>query len=269
MTQRSSSAPFRADLPMYDWPELASANDTLWIAIAGALHEHGVAAPAKLERFPDLWALWQDPALLLSQTCGAPLVRQLRGKTRYVATPEFVVPGCEGATYSSVIVTRAGARHGSLSDLSNAVAAVNDRDSVSGFWSMASVGLRPSSLKLSGSHRRSARMVVEGEVDFAAIDAMCWDLLARFDRQIWSQLSPLGWTAPAPAPPYLTSQRVGDAGAQRLAEALQMAVRDPEASDACAELRLGGVARLSAAHYATALQPLLADHGLAATPDAN
>ena len=65
-------------LPMYDPPELHSTVDSWWRGIARALREQGIAeVPDRLERSLALDALWGAPDLLLTQTCGYPLVTSL------------------------------------------------------------------------------------------------------------------------------------------------------------------------------------------------
>src|SRR6266540_2865807 len=96
-----------ASLPMYDWPEIAWASDALWKAIAVRLNAAGVASPEKLDRWRSSDAIWRDPGLVLSHTCGYPFSTRLRGIVRLVATPIYDVFGCEGAYYSSIIVVRA------------------------------------------------------------------------------------------------------------------------------------------------------------------
>jgi hypothetical protein len=60
-----------ASLPMYDLPELREATDELWRALAARLQNRGIDAPVTLERDEtNLDAVWSDPRLLLSQTCG-------------------------------------------------------------------------------------------------------------------------------------------------------------------------------------------------------
>lgn len=247
----------RVDLPMYDWPELSEATDRFWSAVAAELGAMGVSAPATIARDPDLWSTWRSPELLLSQVCGAPMIRQLQGAVSYVGTPDYAVAGWEDGRYSSVIVTRKGGRHTALSDLPGAVAAVNDLDSISGFWSLASLGLEPARLHLSGAHRRSARMVAEGQADFAAIDTYCWDLLSRFEPAVHGGLSPVGRTRRVPAPPFITAVSTPRATIDSLFAALSAAAREPEVRDALADLRLTGFRRLGVATYRAELTPLL------------
>jgi len=44
---------------------------------------------------------WLREDLLLSQTCGYPLVKALAGRVQLVATPVFSVDGCAGGDYRS------------------------------------------------------------------------------------------------------------------------------------------------------------------------
>ena len=72
-----------------DW--LAARGDTLAI----------VESNEPLERF------WLRDDLLLSQTCGYPLVHALADRVRLIATPDFDIDGCVAGNYHSVLVTGA------------------------------------------------------------------------------------------------------------------------------------------------------------------
>ena len=90
-----------AALPMYDFPWLAQANDTLWAAIALRLRDWGVQSPAALTRGVDAASQWRDPGLIFGQTCGYPYAKDLRAAVTLIATPEYAFPGCEGAAHRS------------------------------------------------------------------------------------------------------------------------------------------------------------------------
>ena len=100
-----------ATLPMYDLPGLRAATDAWWTGLAGHLRMHGIEdVPDELTRQEARRdQLWRSPDLLLSQTCGYPLVHALGGLVRLIATPRHFAPGCTGALYRSLIVARAGA----------------------------------------------------------------------------------------------------------------------------------------------------------------
>ena len=65
-----------AQLPMYDWPEVRAATDALWAKIHTALQKRSVGSPDTLDREKSRDTTWLSPQLLLSQTCGLPLVQK-------------------------------------------------------------------------------------------------------------------------------------------------------------------------------------------------
>ncbi len=78
----------RASLPMYDLPEARRATDAWWQGLARELSRTGIEnVPGVLSREADTAALYRAPDLLLSQTCGYPLIHGLKGLLRPVATP--------------------------------------------------------------------------------------------------------------------------------------------------------------------------------------
>ena len=83
-----------ASLPMYDWPEIAWANDVLWAAIAGppdaAWNSRRLPALEPVRAHPMRFGA--IPALVLSQTCGYPFATRLRGMVRLVGTPIYDCP---------------------------------------------------------------------------------------------------------------------------------------------------------------------------------
>ena len=168
-----------ASLPMYDRPETRATNEKLWAYISEALE---IKAPLT---FPDdPMAQWHDPALLFSQTCGMPYRKRLHGKVQLVASPIHHLDAPEGHYYS-VIITRKSDDRTQLSDFATAPLAVNDPISQSGYSApmtlAASLGFQFSNIRPSGAHRNSARMVADGRADIAAIDAVTWELIKRWD----------------------------------------------------------------------------------------
>ena len=89
--------------------------------------------PDALGPVTDRQAAWTDPELLLSQTCGFPLIYNLGARAQLVATPVYDVEGCHGPSYSSVILVREGVTAQSLEDLRGCTAAFNGPDSQSGY----------------------------------------------------------------------------------------------------------------------------------------
>lgn len=190
-----------AALPMYDRPELRAETDALWRAIRDALRSRGIDAPHALTRDRDPWDIWQDPDLILAQTCGLPYRARLHDKVTLVATPDYALPGCPPGHYCSVILA-----HGA--DVPNRPrVAVNDPLSQSGWAALqawaAAAGLPLGPVTITGSHAASARAVAEGRVDLAAIDAQTWRQLLRFDGA--DPALEIARTSPTPGLPLITA----------------------------------------------------------------
>jgi len=74
----------------------------LWQAVQSLLDERGVmvAGDPPAADPGDLLAHWRQPTLLLSQTCGYPLVTQLP-EVQTVVCFHYAAPGCEGAAIAA------------------------------------------------------------------------------------------------------------------------------------------------------------------------
>ena len=159
------------------------------------LNDAGIAAPAALDRSRSADSVWRDPGLVLSQTCGFPFSTRLRGIVRLVATPVYDVAGCEGPSYSSMIV----ARQAEPADDCRCVrrpplrlqqrrlplrlsGAARSDEGGGGRSAPRWNGSRP------GSHRASIRAVAVEGADIAAIDAVCWALALRHEPEAVSRV---------------------------------------------------------------------------------
>lgn len=185
---------------MYDFAHVRWAQDALWAEVRDHLRRHGVPAPEHLSYGEDV--AWHDPDLVLSQTCGVPLVQELWGKVRVLGSFDYGLDGAPGSYYARIVV-RQGDEAGTLEDLQGRRCGVNSEDSYSGFHALPA-GLRPEgALKvLTGSHEGSMAAVLAGCADYAAVDAVSWRLsLAR------SGLRVLASTAPMPGLPLITAVR--------------------------------------------------------------
>jgi len=193
-----------AALPMYDRPETAEANDRLWQGIRKYLGY----GPARLTRGRDVWEVWESPDLLLGQTCGLPYRARLFGNVTLVGTPDYRLGGCPPGYYRSAIVMRADDPRSSLEDLAAGTLAYSDPMSQSGWAApqahLAARGLRPAKLVETGSHDASARAVAAGRADYAAIDAVSWAMIARWD-DFATDLRVLEETKPTPGLPFITA----------------------------------------------------------------
>lgn len=89
----------------------------LWQTVQSLLDERGVmvAGDPPAADPGDLLAHWRQPTLLLSQTCGYPLVTQLP-EVQTVGCFHYAAPGCEGRRYRSLLVVREADSHRMLGD---------------------------------------------------------------------------------------------------------------------------------------------------------
>ncbi len=237
-----------ASLGMYDRPETMAANDRLWALVRDGLRARGGAAPEVLTRGAGAyWQAWEDPALVLSQTCGFPYRAKLHGKVTLVASPDYGLEGCPPGYYCSVFVARADdPRH--LPEFRGARFAYNEALSQSG-WAApqnhaATMGFAFAPLVETGSHRGSALAVAEGRADLACLDALTWRLLRRWEPGL-AGLHEVARTAPTPALPYIAA-KAADAEASFAALAAAVARLSPEDRDT---LSLRGVVRIAPERY--------------------
>lgn len=199
-----------ASLAMYDRPEMHAANDRFWALIRDALRSRGIYAPAGLTRGDDAyWATWESPDLVLSQTCGLPFRAKLHDRVTLVCTPDYGVEGCPPGYYRSVFVVRKDDARSFPDDFSQADFAFNEGLSQSG-WAAVKAWFDARNLPLSprlrtGSHAASAQAVVDGKADFAALDAVTWELLSSATD--WAKdLRVVGLSDPTPGLPYITAR---------------------------------------------------------------
>lgn len=199
-----------ASLPMYDRAETAGANDRLWHGIRDRLHAAGIDAPRDLSRgILDLWTDWTSPDLVFSQTCGFPYRARLHGKVSLIGTPDFGVDGCPPGFYRSVFVARTKDARAGLADFAGAPFAYNEAMSQSG-WAAVQNHLGPLGLSLgptlcTGGHLFSALAVAEGRADLAAVDAVTWRMLTRWEP-FTQRLRVVAETEPTPGLPYISAK---------------------------------------------------------------
>ncbi len=202
-----------ASLPMYDVAPTHAANDRLWAGIRDGLRAQGLPAPDALTREGDLWAQWQAPDLILSQTCGLPYRTRLHGRVTLVGTPDYAVEGCPPGHYRSVLVARNDDPRDDLGQFDGARLAYNEATSQSG-WSAPLTQARRTGIRLTpalvtGGHHPSLVAVARGQADIAALDAVSWRLFRHFVPEA-QQVRVVGMTDPTPGLPLIAA-----AGADR------------------------------------------------------
>ncbi len=267
------SSPFLADLPMYDWPEVADALDDLWKPIVEASHRLGLDAPASLARRDDLVSIWTDPSMLLGQVCSLNPVRDGLGETEVIGTIEYDpppdLPQPDPGSYYSVIVCRnddprrpvgrasggSGGSGGSVGTgtarrnilrFAGARVAANGTDSQSGYWSLGHFvrhllddGPIFGDVVFTGVHRDSVRAVADGTVDLAAIDVHSWLLACEYEPEAAGRLAVIGTTDPTPGVVCVVSWELKDHRAD-LDRALHDAMSRFVGTPAAARLHISG-----------------------------
>lgn len=200
-----------ASLMMYLRPETEAAHLRYWALIREELRAGGIAAPAELSNDDEEFSVWRAPDLVLSQTCGMPYRLWLHDRVTLIGTPDFGVKGCPPGHYNSVFVTRADDPRETLSEFASARFTYNQSFSQSGYAAAhahcTAQGFWFADKVQSHGHRASARAVAEGRADIAALDAVSWRLIRRYDG-FASGLRELTRTAPTPGLPYIAGPGV-------------------------------------------------------------
>ena len=242
-----------AQLPMYDWPEFTEATDCLWTSIRDNFSKAGIDAPASLDRTSPPAETWQSPKLLLSQTCGLPLVADLSEKVKVLGS--FAYPEIEPAgTYHSVIIS-----HKNDNELERCLegkrAVINGDDSYSGclalkcFVADSGSGESPfASVLVSGGHRDSLCAVASGSADIAAIDCVSWHLAKQCEPAIKS-LKVIARTESRPGLPLITHRNASVQEISMMRDALAGAVDDLD-EKSCAMLGIQSFVACDESDYA-------------------
>lgn len=226
-------------LSMYDWPEVTAATDHWASCLITSLSDYGFTPDSHLTREGDRFDIWRDPNLLVGQTCGLPYVSHLKDEVGVIGTPAYGI-SCGAGSYYSVIVTQKGNPAKTLEDLKGQTFAYNETGSQSGYAALIHALTRiPEASTLftqsvqSGSHRDSLKMVASGKADFAAIDAVTWELACRHEKAA-SELQVIATTDPTPALPYITAGHRGWKEMDQLHNAVieAMAALDEDSRDA-------------------------------------
>jgi len=189
---------------MYDLVEIRPAVDELWHGLRDRLRDRAVVeAPDELRWSGDLYDdHWLHPQLLLSQSCGWPLVDRLAGRVTVVGAFTYAGVSTADARYRSVLVTRADDTEPPLAGRS---VAVNGLDSLSGWVSLRAAVNPLGPVVVTGAHARSVEAVANGEADLACIDGVTWALLQRHRPVAVAGLAVVGHGPEIPCLPLITA----------------------------------------------------------------
>lgn len=198
-----------ASLPMYDMAPLQAANNAFWAAVRDALRARWIAAPDALTRDIGMWEGWQAPDLVLGQTCGMPYRTRLHGHVTLIAAADYGLADTPPGHYHSVFVARADDPGAGPQAFATRRFAYNQPESHSGWaapqtWAAAR-GFRFAPALETGGHRLSALAVAEDRADIAALDAVTWRFLTRYEPALTSRLRVVGRTQTAPGLPFIAA----------------------------------------------------------------
>ena len=197
-----------AALPMYDRPENAAAHDALWSLIRDGLAALGIPAPDALDRRTHHMEGWARPDLVLGQICNLPYRAAFRDRVTAIAAADYALPETPPGHYHSLFIVRADDPARRPQDCTGYRFAFNEALSQSG-WGAPSDWARANGLALSpalrtGAHVLSLRAVATGQADLAAIDAVTFRNLSR-----WDPLAPavrvIGRTHATPGMTFITA----------------------------------------------------------------
>ncbi|MGJ7517481.1 phosphate/phosphite/phosphonate ABC transporter substrate-binding protein [Pseudomonas baetica] len=225
-----------AELLMYVAPEPIRQANERWLA--RILDRLGVTR--RDAEGLSLMDLWLSPHLLLTQTCGYPLMTTLRGQVRVLGRPRYELPDSSGGNHCSLLLSRADEPRRTLQDFQGSRGVINGEDSNSGM-NLLRHRLAPlhrdgrffDRVGHSGSHRESLRWLREGRADLAAIDSVTFAYLARHAAEEVAGLRVVERSAIGPTLPYITAARVSDEQAEEIRAVMNQTLRElPDVADA-------------------------------------
>ncbi|RON16707.1 phosphate/phosphite/phosphonate ABC transporter substrate-binding protein [Pseudomonas frederiksbergensis] len=218
-----------AELQMYVAPEPIRAANERWLS---RILEHLGHARLSAEGL-SLMDLWLSPHLLLTQTCGYPLMTALRGRVRVIGRPRYELPDSNGGNHCSLLLTRADDPRWTLSAFRGSRGVINGEDSNSGM-NLLRHRLAPlqrdgeffATIAISGSHRESLRWLRDDRADLAAIDSVTFAYLAQYAQAEVEGLRVLARTAFSPTLPYIAAAGTTDEQAEQLRRVMNQTLKE-------------------------------------------
>jgi ABC-type phosphate/phosphonate transport system substrate-binding protein len=218
-----------AELLMYVAPEPVREANERWLT--RILERLGVTR--RNADMLSLMDLWLSPHLLLTQTCGYPLMTALRGQVRVVGRPRYEWPDSTGGNHCSLLLSRADDPRRSLPEFFGSRGVINGEDSNSGM-NLLRQRLAPlhrdgqffASVGISGSHRESLRWLREDRADLAAIDSVTFAYLARYAEEEVAGLRVVERSALSPTLPYITVATATDEQVETLRQVMNQTLHE-------------------------------------------
>ncbi|WP_367085477.1 PhnD/SsuA/transferrin family substrate-binding protein [Pseudomonas sp. HOU2] len=215
------------ELLMYTAPEPIRLANERWISRILEHLGHSRLDAASLS-LPELWL---SPDLLLTQTCGYPLMTLLRDQVRIVGRPRYELPDATAGNHCSLILSRADDARKTLADFRGSRGVINSEDSNSGM-NLLRQRLAPlhrdgqffATVGISGAHRESLRWLREERADLAAIDSVTYAYLAQHAPQEVSGLRVVARSALSPTLPFITVANATDEQIEQLRRVMNQAL---------------------------------------------
>jgi len=261
MATPNPQAPTRASLPIYNLPEMRSANAAFWEAIRQELARRGanVAAALEFERKPVPASIERET--LFTQVCGYPLQTIYRGQVVLLGAPVYAVEHCDGPTHVGVFIVHRNSAFGKLADLRGCRFVFNSVHSNSGMnlprRAIADVAHgAPFFGAVAETHSQPGNIerVARGEADATCVDCVSYAFFCRHRPRLGALTRVLAATPASPSIPFVTSSATTDALKERLQAALLAVASDPAWLNARAGLMLRDIAPVDPATYAVQLR---------------
>lgn len=183
------------------------AHDQFWQLVRDGLRDHGLDAPDALTDTTDLMGAWDRPDLIFAQICCLPLRAAYLDRLHMIGSSDYGLAECAAGYYFSWFVVR-NDDDDAVKAYFDRTLAINELLSQSGHgapqtWARAHGG-QFNYVAETGAHFDSAHAVADGRADIAAIDAVTWQMLGRFDEQP-SGIKIIGRTIATPCQPLVTA----------------------------------------------------------------
>jgi ABC-type phosphate/phosphonate transport system substrate-binding protein len=256
--QKLRRAPMQsASLPMYPFPETASATAAFWDAlrmrlVAKGHHIGDLVLEDPLASVPERLG----PEVLFTQFCGYPLLKRFRDQGVILATPCFAFAGCEGPNHCAFFMVRAEDTAKRLEDLRGRVFGCNSRLSNTGMnlprLALAQIAEgKPvfRSVVMTGGHLASLDHLDKWSIDACSIDCITWGLFQKFRPTDAVRYRIVERTAPSPSLPYVTSAATDAKLVIALRESLEEVFSDPTTAAIRETLGLTAVSQLAPSSY--------------------
>lgn len=217
-----------AELLMYVAPEPVRQANERWLT---RILERLGATRRNAEGL-SLMDLWLSPHLLVTQTCGYPLMTALRGRVRIIGRPRYELPDSSAGNHCSLLLSRADDPRRSLPVFQGSRGVINGEDSNSGM-NLLRHRLAPlhrngrffAGVGISGSHRESLRWLREDKADLAAIDSVTFAYLARHAEEEVAGLRVITRSAFSPTLPYITAAGATEEQAGQIRQAMNQTLQ--------------------------------------------